>query len=390
MRTKSNNSMNAIIDNIVRAMKEAGLSQKELALKSGLTIETVNRVLRGKTPLTPNTLQKLSDGLGLSVADIEETRVTSLNYAVQGYLQLGDEITHITSFKQLQRVVDKYQALVIELPQQAKNIIIEEKKNAIKVSKTKNTIDANSIDFYKEEEIDASAVETWSFRKTDDVRDGVKIDIGNMCISYHFDLMGRTFTNSEALYICGLFSQDTEQHQAIQQKLISAKSGYDAKKSIRTKYEDTFGRKDWESFNVEWMKFCVWQKIKGNEAFRKVLMSIPLNAYIIENSTHQSGQTATFWGMKNKELEQKRDILADYTKYKHREMKKKDLDIKLMEARNMLNHIGTWKGVNCMGKILKYLQLCLINEVEPKINYDLLRSKQMYLFGELLTFTIEE
>lgn len=378
--------MDAIIDNIKEAMKDAGLTQKELAAKSGLTIETVNRVLRGKTPLKPNTLQKLSDGLGLSAADIEETRVASLNYAVQGYLQLGDEITHITSFKQLQSIVDKYRALVIELPRQAKNIITEEKKNAIKVSKTKNTIDANSIDFYKEEDIDASTVETWSFRKTDDVRDGVKIDIGNMCISYHFDFMGRTFTNSEALYICGLFSQDTKRHQAIQQKLISAKSGYDAKKAIRTKYEDTFGRKDWNSFNVEWMKWCVWQKIKGNEAFRKVLMSIPLNAYIIENSTHQSGQTATFWGMKNKELEQKRDILADYTKYKHCEMKKKDLDIKLMEARNMINHIGTWKGTNCMGKILKYLQLCLINEMEPDINYDLLRSKQIYLLGKLLTF----
>ena len=39
-----------------------------------------------------------------------------------------------------------------------------------------------------------------------------------------------------------------------------------------------------------------------------------------------------------------------------------------------------------MGKILKYLQLCLIDGVEPNINYDLLRSKEIYLFGELLKF----
>ena len=379
--------MDAIIDNIKEAMKDAGLkTQAELASKSGLATETVNRILRKKTPLTPNTLQKLSDGLGLSVADLDATRVTTLNYAVQGYLQFGDDIIHITSFKQLQRVVNEYQELVIELPKQVKNIIGEEKKNARKVAKSKSTIDSNSIDFFKEEEIDASAVETWSFRKADDVRDGVKIDLGNMCVSYHFDFNGRTFTNSEALYICGLFSQDTERHQTIQQKLISAKSGYDAKKAVRTKYEDSFGRRDWESYNVEWMKFCVWQKIKGNKAFREVLLSIPKNAYIIENSTHQNGKTATFWGAKNEELEEKRSVLEQYTKYKNPNVKKKDLPLLLMEARNSINHIGIWRGVNCMGKILKYLQLCLIDEVEPEINYELLRSKNIYIFGQLLTF----
>ena len=42
-----------------------------------------------------------------------------------------------------------------------------------------------------------------------------------------------------------------------------------------------------------------------------------------------------------------------------------------------------------MGKILKYLQLCLLDNVEPQINYDLLREKQIYLFGELLAFDDE-
>ena len=57
-----------------------------------------------------------------------------------------------------------------------------------------------------------------------------------------------------------------------------------------------------------------------------------------------------------------------------------------MEERNKINHIGTWQGVNCMGKILKWLQLCLLDGVEPNINYNLLREKQIYLFGELLAF----
>ena len=134
------------------------------------------------------------------------------------------------------------------------------------------------------------------------------------------------------------------------------------------------------------MKWCVWQKIQGNEVFRNVLLSIPKHAYIIENSTHQKGQTSTFWGMKNLELEEKRGILERCTEYENPTMKSKDLKEQLMKASNKLNHIGIWQGVNCMGKILKYLQLCLIEEAQPKIDYELLRSKNIYLFGELQTF----
>ena len=43
-------------------------------------------------------------------------------------------------------------------------------------------------------------------------------------------------------------------------------------------------------------------------------------------------------------------------------------------------------GINCMGKILKMCQLALLDGTEPPIDYDLLRSKQIYLLGKLLTF----
>ena len=378
--------METVVENIIGQMREMGLSQKELAARSGLTVETVNRVLNGKTPLTPNTLQKLSDGLGVSIADLDNERIGTLNHTVQGYLQFADEITHITSFRQLVNWVKKYEPLVNDLPKQAKGILKDEKRNATKAAKS-GDIDINSIDFSKEETIDASAIETWSFRKAEDVRDGVDIDLGNMCIAYPFILNGHTFTNSEALYICGLFSDNTPKHRDIQQKLIAAKSGYDAKKAIRSKYEEDYGRKDWNTFNVEWMKWVVWQKIKGNENFRRVLLSVPRNALIIENSTHQKGATASFWGMKNPELEDKRAAMEQYTQYENPDIKKKYLAVKMMQARNRVNHIGTWRGVNCMGKILKYLQLCLLDGIEPSINYDLLRSKQIYLFRQLLTFT---
>lgn len=370
-------------------MREQRLTQKELAAKSGLTVETVSRVLNGRNPLTPNTLQKLSVGLGVPIADLDEERSWSFNYAVQGYLQFADEITHITSFKQLENWVRKYKPLVEDLPKQAKAILAEERRSARNVTKSANTIDIADIDFYQEETIDASSVPSWSFRKAEDERDGMDIDLGNMCISYHFILNGCTFTNSEALYICGLFSHDTAKHKDIQEKLISAKSGYDAKKAVRTKYEDSFGREDWQTFNVEWMKWVVWQKIQRNSEFKQLLLSIPRNAYIIENSTHQKGMTALFWGMSNKELEDKREVLERCTEYDNPTVKKKDLTVKIMEARNKINHIGTWQGVNCMGKILKYFQLCLLQQIEPQIDYQLLRSKQIYLLGQLLTIEDE-
>lgn len=378
--------MDVSLENIKRQMAELGLTQKELALKSGITVETLSRVLNGKQKLMPNTLHKLSEGLGVPIADIDEERSWSFNYAVQGYLQFADEITHITSFEQLKKWVKKYEPLVSELPQQAKAILSEERRNARMVAKATNKIEVTSIDFHREETIEASSVETWSFRKAEDERDGMDIDLGNMCITYPFECRGSIFTNSEALYICGLFSNDTAKHKEIQEKLIAAKSGYDAKKVVRQKYEDSFARDDWQSFNVEWMKWVVWQKVKGNDDFRQLLASIPRNAHIIENSTQQKGATALFWGMANKDLEDKRSIIEECAAYKNPTLSKKELNRVQMEERNKINHIGTWQGVNCMGKILKYLQLCLLDNVEPQINYDLLRSKQIYLFGKLLTF----
>lgn len=371
------------IEKIREHLSENGITQSKLAELSGLSFGTVNRILNRKQELYPNTLKKLADALNLSVTDLEEEN-RSFNYAVQGYLQFGKEIEHITSFQQLKNWIKKFEPLITELPNKAKAIQREEAHNKKKIKQS--CIKKEDIDFYKSETIDASKVETWSFRKAEDERDGLDIDLGNMCVSYPFSINGHTFTNSEALYICGLFSNDTPKHKQIQEKLLFAKSGYDAKKSVRTKYEDSFAREDWETFNVEWMKWCVWQKITGSDDFRKTLSDIPQDAYIIENSTHQKGKTATFWGMKNPELEEKRDIVEECAKYDYPSIKKKDLTIKTMEARNQLNHIGIWHGINCMGKILKYLQLCLIDGSEPQINYDLLREKKIYLFGELLTF----
>lgn len=375
--------MSAKIDHIKRLIEETNISQTELAKRSGIAFGTLNRILNGKQPLQPNTLKKIADGFGVSVSEIDEERESNFNNVVNGYLQFADEISHITSFRALQNWIKKYEPYIIGLPKDAKRIFQEEKKRSKQIKYSDICI--TDIDFLRDEVYDAAQVETWSFRKSEDERDGISTDLGNMGIQFHFNINNELFTNSEALYICGMFSQNTPKHIAIQRELQAAKSGYDAK-TIRRKYEHEFGRSDWNTFNVEYMKWVVWQKIQGNKEFRNLLQLIPQNAHIIENSTLQKGATSSFWGAKNPLLEEQRAIIEQWVSYEYSTLRKKALEQKQMVERNKINHIGVWRGVNCMGKILKYLQLCLINGVEPQINYELLRSKGIYLFGEPLNF----
>lgn len=377
--------MEAVIENIKKYLKELGLTQRELAHRSGLTVETINRVLNEKQKLLPNTLEKIANGLGVSVSDLKEEKNNSFSNEVQGYLQFGKEITQITSFKSLQKWIDKYQKL-IDLPKQAKAILKEEAKNAQKAERKTTSIDKETIDFYKEEVIDASTVEIYSFNSKEDKRNGISLDLGNMSTTFQFTFNNRLFSNSEALYICALFSNNTQTHIDIQERLKAEINGLRAKKFVRARFEEKCGRKDFHSFNVEFLKFSVWQKIIGNNDFRNLLLKLPKNALIVEDSSGKSGENATFWGMENDVLKSKRKIIEDYTVYNNPTLSKKKLNEKVIEECNKINHIGVWKGVNCMGKILKYLQLCLLDGVEPVIDYNLLRSKKIYLFGELLTF----
>ena len=179
----------------------------------------------------------------------------------------------------------------------------------------------------------------------------------------------------------------------IQKELIAEPNGYSTKKVIRRKYEH-IGRKDWEQFNVQWMLYIVWQKVRQNKAFSTLLKRIPNNYIIIENSTHQKAKkgekdTSKFWGAKNKELEDKRDIAEYYEEVKNHDKRKVDITVLKMKARNNISNFGTWEGVNCMGKILTICKNSLEKGTEPPIDYELLRSKNIYLLGKLLTFDDE-
>ena len=162
-----------------------------------------------------------------------------------------------------------------------------------------------------------------------------------------------------------------------------------AKKVIKRK-NLKYVRKDWEEIRLQWMLYVVWQKCIGNSNFRNLLLSIPNDVVIIEDSTANHGATSSVWGAKNKELRKarrarKKKLCAEYPN-----MKKKDLNLLISKECAKITDVGYFIGQNNMGKILMLCKIALRNNTVPPIDYDLLRAKKIYLFGELLTFNGED
>lgn len=236
---------------------------------------------------------------------------------------------------------------------------------------------------------DASKLNCWPFCKATDTRDGITLSLGNLCKGYPFALNGHTFQTSEQLYLCGEFSSNTALNEAIQRDLIAEQNAFLAKKVIKRRNAEHI-RQNWEDVRLQWMLYVVWHKCIGNADFRNLLLSIPDDAVIIEDSTANHGTTSSVWGAKNKELRKvrrarKKELCAEYPS-----MKKKDLNVLISEECGKITDVGNFVGENNMGKILKMCQIALRNNVIPPIDYDLLRKKKIYLFGELLTFDKEE
>ena len=234
------------------------------------------------------------------------------------------------------------------------------------------------------EAYNASTQNCYAFRHGYDVRQGLSLSLGNMVRGYGFDLQGIHFNNSECAYIAGAFSDSTDEHLAIQRRLVACDNGYAAKKTLR-KPHDNEKRADWETFNVEWMKYVVWQKCLGNEDFRGLLLSFPKNAVIIEDCTFQKGSTATVWGTRNDELKKRLNHLR-------KELKAQGMckaAIKREQDRMRLGEwatVGQFVGQNLMGKILMACKEAFEYGHEPSIDYALLNSKHINVLGKELSF----
>ena len=281
-------------------------------------------------------------------------------------------------------ILNKY--IQVDVRQKINAIIEEEHENTKILEENKTCLPCpTKQDLYKakEERYDASRYLCYAFRRKEDKHKDVEIPLGNMNGGYPFKIGNREYPTSEHAYIMGLFSEDTKRHISIQNELLAQTNGYLAKSDVRRR-NAKYGRKDWGEFNVEWMLFCIWQKVQGNKEFRELLMSIPEGATIIENSTFhpkpKSGEDkASFWGCRNDQQKAFHKMVQQYVTKQGGNSAEQDK--KVSEYMNDCCNYGEYVGHNTMGKILMIVKKCLHEGTEPDINYDLLREKNIYLFG---------
>lgn len=145
-------------------------------------------------------------------------------------------------------------------------------------------------------------------------------------------------------------------------------------------------REDFPTFRLQWMLFCVWQKCKGNRDFQRLLLSIPENVTLVENTTTDKWESAAIWGCKNQELHNKRTELKNALISQYQGLKKNEIDIVVNLETNKVNDVGEWRGQNNIGKILMICRDCIANGTEPPIDYELLRNANIHILGKKLTF----
>lgn len=250
------------------------------------------------------------------------------------------------------------------------------------------------IIFGKNEVYDTTQMRVWAFRNrgdyhSDENGNKIVLDLGNM-VNQSLNVNSIQFANSECTYISALYSSGDERSNQVQVALAKHRNGLFAKKLYRYRVNEycELKRTDWQDFNVEWMKYVIKCKIESNPQFRQLLLSIPDDVMIVEDVSFQSSTSATrlFWGAENLEMKKvKKDLLKKLKKI----LVEKGIKYRKEYGKYLYNSIyntGYYQGVNMMGKILTYMMICLKNGIEPVIDYDLLNSKEIWLFGKKLVF----
>lgn len=233
----------------------------------------------------------------------------------------------------------------------------------------------------REERLVASELPVWCFKKVTDIVEGIEMRLSNMAGGYPFEFAGVRWPSSEQLYLCGEFTDE-----AIQRELLSVTSGYAAKRFIKAKYKANV-REDFPTFRLQWMLFVVWQKCLGNADFRAKLLSIPEGVTLVEETTLDTGGTATVWGCRNPELIAERRRLAQRIKrWSEANLSNKAINLKINIETNKIRNIGEFVGQNNMGKILMICRRCMIEGIEPPIDRALLSSAQITILGNRITF----
>ena len=384
-----------IVSTLCERVDSLGLSQRKLATMAGISKDTISRILRGAEPITPNNLERFKKVLGMNDSDFTDGEIVPQTDAqLTAFVEYGGEIKKFTSFNALENWLRNTKEKAKSLPSKARGIIELNNKNKLKINSKNNSqpFDASRIILDQIEVYDATSQLICAFRKNDDEitfdeqQEGMTLNLGNMINKFPFMMDGVSFYTSESAYICGLFSKQGDKYLEVQSKLIAERNGYAAKKDIRAKYEAALARDDWETFNIDWMLYVVWQKTLNNKDFQAELLNLPRNAILLENSAFQKakkkGDTRAIWGCTNEELLEASNTVEDFYKQSNPKMKKAELQGKM----SVLRYIGKFEGKNLMGKILMLCRHALLTNTVPPIDFDNLRRAQIYLNGKLLTF----
>lgn len=244
---------------------------------------------------------------------------------------------------------------------------------------------SNSVVLDRIEAYDPTIQTVWPFKHVNDIVEGIMLDLGNMVSSYPFEVNGVKWRSSEELYLAGEFSLNTSAHQAIQAELRSAKSPYAAKRFVKSKYRKQV-REDFNTFRTQWMLWCAWQKCRGNSDFRKKLLLLPENITLVEETTTDTGGSASVWGCSNKQLVEVRKAKVKELSEKNAHLTKKALAHLINIETNAIRDIGQYKGQNNLGKIIMICRNCLKRGLTPEIDFDLLNSKNIHILGKRLSF----
>jgi predicted NAD-dependent protein-ADP-ribosyltransferase YbiA (DUF1768 family) len=172
---------------------------------------------------------------------------------------------------------------------------------------------------------------------------GILLSVGNMSHTFPFDSLGTRWSSVEYLYLCGEWSLAGVRSMEIQKDILTARSGYAAKRYKKSKYKREI-REDFTSFRHMWMLWCVWEKCRGSEAFRNHLTSLPDDRILVE-------------------MIKADPVWAAYP-----------------------DDQGILRGSNGMGKILTICRQCIDKGSEPNIDRDLLNLADIHILGERIHF----
>lgn len=405
------NSQDCTDENFMEILRDISISINSWKTEKDpvVTVYNLRKSLEGNPTL--NKLKEVAEAIG-----VETKYLLSLNphIKIQGIVNLEGEIQTIESineFQELQGIaVSKFTRHSInenDLKNYVNSVLVTNNINdpySENYNNNKRSFEDEDLNMSVESIIRADKDLCYSFRKKDDFR--VKrtkneevnliLNFSNM-LKYEMTLFGVPFNDSECCYIAGAYTNSGVDYQHIQQKLSKfTKGGYNAKGLFRKADNDytKIIRQDFKEFNFEWMKLVIWAKIRTNPkgVFENMLSAVPVDAYIIEDTSYHRGKTAQVWGCKNKELTAKRMIKK--AQVRHLLINKGANKTTINRAEQMvecsINNIGVWRGQNATGKALMICRKALADENLPYIDLDLLNSKNIYWNNHLIEIYIDE